>query len=318
LDEKISELVTPRTWDDYVGQSLLKQHLDIKVRAAVAQDRLLDHTLLIAPPGAGKSTIVKLIADRIGDELLVLPMPMPMDEFLYTLEGFIGGIVFLDELHNAPRPFQEAMQVALADGFIRGRFGEKVGCKRMTFVGATTTEEAKRLLQPMVQRFKYRPSWDPYSDADMAEIVAGMASRAGVEIPADVCAQLAGATGGCPRRGQDLVVSARDLAAVGIELTADAVLELTGVDADGLTKDHLDYLRMLHGVGGVAGLGLMKSVLGMNDQQVQDLERTLVMRGLIRRGQSGRKLMPPGRAKIDQAGPRDVSDVIARRTVSAA
>lgn len=318
METKINDLVQPGSWDEYIGQTDLKTHLDLKIRAALAQERMLDHMLIVAHPGAGKSTLVKQIAKRIDDLLLVLPMPMPLNDFLYALEGFFGGIVFLDELHNAPDSFQEALQHGLYDGYIQGKYGERVPTKRFTFIGATTTELSKELLPALVGRFPYRPAFEPYTDAEMTEIMIGMARRAGTSIDPKVCAELAGATGGVPRQAEALVASARDLAALDMEVTADAVLSLTGVDADGLTKNHLDYLAMLNSVGGVAGLSLMKSMLGMNGQTVEDLERTLVMRGLIRRAPNGRKLMAKGRAKIDQNGPGNVGDVVARRRNPAA
>jgi holliday junction DNA helicase RuvB len=310
LDESISELVRVRSWDDYVGQHKLKSHLDIKVRAAVRDDRKLDHTLFVGPPGSGKSTIVDLIADRLGDDLLCLPMAMNYDDFVYEVEGFPGGVIFLDEIHNAPKAFQERLQFGLHDGYLPDSYGDRVSTHHVTFIAATSPLDQQRLIAPLVQRFKYRPSWDPYSEAEMAEIVAGMAGRANTEVDSNVCIGLARAAGGNPRVVQDLVAAARDLASVDLPVTVESVLDLAGLDSDGLTRDHLDYLRALHALRGVAGLTTLVSVSGMSAQTIQDLERVLVMRGLVRRTSAGRKLMATGRAKIDQAdgGRRTGSD----------
>lgn len=312
MDTKIGELVRAQTWDDYVGQTKLKGHFDIKIQAARRDERLLDSILLLAPPGSGKTNLVELIAERLGDELLYLPMPMALDDFMYAIEMFMGGIVFLDELHNAPRAFQEKLQFAILDGYIPGRYGERIDTRKCTFIGATTKALQDKLLPALVQRFRFRPAWEPYTDEEMAEIVAGMARRAGTEIPAEVCRGLARAAGGTPRIVQDLVAAARDLKAVEREVTTEAVLDLAGFDADGLTADHMEYLQVLHGVGGTAGLALLTSMLRMSNQTLQDLERVLVMRGCVKRTAAGRKLMPPGVAKIHQAdvGP---TDPIARR-----
>jgi Holliday junction DNA helicase RuvB len=316
LEAKISELVRVTKWDEYVGQPMLKSKFDIKIGAALAQDRLLDHTLFVGPPGAGKTTLAQLIADRLNDELLVLPMPMSYDDFLFAVENFCGGIIFLDEIHNAKRQFQESLQFGLQDGYLPGPYGQRVSTTHVTFIAATTTGDANRLLQPLVQRFKYRPAWDPYTEDDISEIITGMARRAGVEIPAEVCLGLTGAAAGNPRVVQDLVAAARDLDAVGQPVTVETVLDLAERDCDGLTRDHLDYLRALHALQGTAGLSTLVSVTGMSSQTIQDLERVLVMRGFVRRTGGGRKLMPTGSAKIDQAV-RLPTDVASRRLASA-
>lgn len=316
--EKISELVRVRTIDDYVGQAKLKSHLKIKIRAAVRDDRMLDATLLIGPPGVGKSTIAQLIADGLGDDLLCLPMPMKYDDFCYEIENFPGGIVFLDEIHNAKREFQERLQVGMNDGYLTDPYGDRIDTHKLAFIGATTDEDQNMLLKPLIGRFKYRPAWDPYSIEEMAEIITGMARRANVAIPAEVCTGLAGAAAGNPRVGQDLVAAARDLDSVELPVTVEAVLDLAGIDTDGLTRDHLNYLRALGAMRGVAGLSTLESVLGMKSKVIQDLEKTLVLGGFVRRTGSGRKLMPKGSAKISQNGAGDVGDVIARRKNSAA
>lgn len=317
MESSIAELVRVHTADDYVGQEALKAHIDIKIRAAETEGRLFDHTLLIGPAGAGKTSLVQVIARRLNDELLVLDCAgLKYNDFLYEVEQHCGGIIFLDEIHNLPRAFQEQLQVGLGPvQAFTDRFGDTVNASHVTFIGATTHADRNRLLPPLVQRFKYRPSWEPYTTEEMTRIVTGMASRVGVDIPADVCAGLGAAAGGNPRAVQDLVASARDLAAVGEPITVESVLRLAGLDGDGLTPDHLDYLRALHAMRGVAGLSTLENMTGLPKQTIADLERTLVMRGYVRRTGSGRKLMDAGKAKIDQnVGHTDVRTRRQRRS----
>ena len=44
----------PVRLSDYVGQSVVKEQMDIFIRAANARREALDHTLIFGPPGLGR------------------------------------------------------------------------------------------------------------------------------------------------------------------------------------------------------------------------------------------------------------------------
>lgn len=294
----IGELVRARSWDDYVGQDKLKNHLDIKIQAAVNDGRQLDHMLLVAPPGAGKTTLAALIAERVGDLFLHLLMPMPFKDFVREVDDFDGGVILLDELHAAPKAFQEELQPALEDGQLRDKWGDPVDCRHVTFIGATTTATADKILEPVRDRFKYHPVWVDYSDDDMGGVVAGMARRAGVKLDAKTCQGLARAAGGTPRVASDLVAAARDLISIGRKPDVAAVLDLAGYDEDGLTAVHLEYLSTLLDIGGQAGLSALTTMLRTSPASIQNVERLLTRRGYVRREPTGRRLLQPGKDKL--------------------
>lgn len=294
----LGDLVRARVWDDYIGQTRLKTHLEVKIDAAVNDGRYFDHTLLVATPGAGKTTLARLIADRLNDSFLHLLMPMKLSDLISAVEDFEGGVIMLDELHAAPTAFQEALQPALEDGYLPGSYGEKVSCRHVTFIGATTTAMREKVLEPLVDRFKYHPVWEPYSDEEMGEIVAGMASRADVDVDVDLCRALGRATGGTPRVAGDLVAAARDLVAVGRTPSVEMVLDLAGYDLDGLTRPHLEYLTVLRDCGGRAGLSTLANLLRVSAAALQNVERLLVIRGYVRLEPNGRRITPEGKAKL--------------------
>lgn len=49
-----AELLRVDGWSDFIGQNHLKERLDVHIEAAIAQNRPLDHVLLVSPPGFGK------------------------------------------------------------------------------------------------------------------------------------------------------------------------------------------------------------------------------------------------------------------------
>jgi holliday junction DNA helicase RuvB len=291
-----SEKVRARRWNEYIGQARLKSRLMIHIRAAIAENRELDHMLLVAPPGAGKSTLAELIAQELRDPFHSIQMPVKERDFLYFVMDWPGGVLLLDEIHSAPKGFQELLLGGVQDGMIQAASGRKVDVRHITFIAATTEPEA--IIKPLWDRFLIKPQWEPYSDDEMGEIVAGMASRAGVAMPPDVARGLARAAGGTPRIAGSLVVACRSLIAVGETPTVSSILDLAEMDIDGLTSRHMAYLRSLAELGGVAGLSSLCSMMQLSQSVVEDLERLLIQRNFIRKDTSGRNLTEQGRQKV--------------------
>lgn len=299
------DAVRPDTWDEFIGQERMKSRLEISIEAAITQHRRLDDILLIAPPGTGKTTLAALIAERFYADFVSITLPIKPERFFTIVEELEEGVVFLDELHAASKSFQELLQPALEeDRVLLTPNGYEIDVSEIVFIGATVTEFAPRILEPLQQRFQIRPDWEPYSHEDIEAILAGMAQRLGFELSPAACDGLAKACGGTPRLAKRFVKAARDLAAVGYDVTAEAVLDHVGVDADGLTVDHLRVLQTMKSQHGPIGLANLANLLCMSPTMVQDLERTLALQGFVHRGPSGRQLTQAGRAKVGGKGKR--------------
>lgn len=303
---EITDSLRPKRWKDYVGQRRMKERLSVIIDSALHQHHPLDHILLTGPPGAGKTALAELIGHRASPNFTAIKVGggTDVDALYCAIEDFAGqggGVIFLDELHNAPRQFQEQLQVALLDAELHTKYHYSIFCEGVTFIGATTLENRAKLLDPLVQRFPLSFTWEPYTDADMALIVQGMATRLGVPLPDDVARELARAAGGTPRFVEGMVKRARDLHVTGRKITVEAVLDLAGLDCDGLTREHLEYLRILQSMGNVAGLKNLTTMMRMSNATIEDLERLLITRGYIRFTSRGRELTTAGRAKAKGA-----------------
>ena len=67
LEDEDEDLnLRPRTLKEYVGQTALKENLDIFIKAAKSRDESLDHCLFYGPPGLGKTTLAYILANEIG------------------------------------------------------------------------------------------------------------------------------------------------------------------------------------------------------------------------------------------------------------
>lgn len=65
-EEALDRAIRPKTLKDYIGQSAVKEQMDIFLSAAKGRSEPLDHTLIFGPPGLGKTTLAAIIANEMG------------------------------------------------------------------------------------------------------------------------------------------------------------------------------------------------------------------------------------------------------------
>lgn len=293
-----NEIPAIENWDEYRGQPQLKSRLMIHGQAALTQGRMIDDMLFVAPPGSGKTTLARLLANKVKDPFHLFMMPTDPLAFCRFCKRWEGGIALLDEIHSAPKAFQELLYTAIGqeNKMLYPPSGPAVDVNHITFIAATT--EPQKVLRPLYGRFKLKPRWDDYSGAEMTQIVGDAAQRIGITLPAGVAEGLASATGGTPRLAGALVSAARDLSVIGSDVTVSAVLDLVGIDEDGLTEGHIDYLKTLNTLNGTSGLKNICTLLQLSAAAVEELERQLLQQGFITVERQGRCLTDLGDRKV--------------------
>lgn len=300
-------------WSSFIGQEGLKRHLKVTINSALVRGDRLPHTLLASGfPGVGKTMMSRLIAKAMGVTMLEL-MP-PFDT--YTLVEAAcqlpdHGILFIDEIHrladNGKRGAEILLKV-LEEGVAYLPDGSQVVLPNITIIGATTDKD--KLPETVLDRFKVKPTYAPYTEQELALISVSFALRHFHEENFDngIAFTVANACRGTPRICDEMVIAHRDLMlSLNRVPTEQELLEFLDTTWDGLSRNHVNYLKYLYLFFGrqvddeivyIAGESAIRQMLRETNNGLGRIEAFLLERGFIDRTPRGRQLTPLGAERI--------------------
>ena len=301
-DEESS--LRPGDFDEYIGQTNLKENLKVFVGAAKLRDESLDHVLLYGPPGLGKTTMSMIIAHEMGTNIKITTGPSiektgDLVAILTALEP--GDVLFIDEIHRLNKVVEEILYPAMEDFCVDVVIGKEASTRSVridlppfTLVGATT--RAGDLSAPLRDRFGIVSQLEYYSEDELTQIIDRTSRVYNIEMDEDAKRELARRSRGTPRIANRLFRRVRDFsqfygdATITKERTTEA-LERLKVDNLGLDDvDHKYLLGIIHRFkGGPVGLEAIAASIGEEPQTLEDVnEPYLLQIGLIKRTPRGR------------------------------
>ena len=308
-EESFNWSLRPNSLAEYIGQSALKEKLQISLCAARQRKEPLEHVLLYGPPGLGKTTLAHIISREMNSNLVTSSGPS-MDR-TGDLMGILtnlkeGDVFFIDEIHRLSSVVEEFLYPALEDFKIdfvvgKGAFARTINMslKRFTLIGATT--RAGFLSAPLRERFGIYHHLYFYPADELEQIIYRSAKLLGLSIEQEGANEIAIRSRGTPRIANRLLRRVRDYAQVKANgrtprSVVDQALRMEGIDEMGLDDLDRKYLRVIidfYG-GGPVGVEAISATLSVETDTLIDMvEPYLLKIGFLSRTRNGRKVLSP-------------------------